>query len=52
MRIVVARALAVAVMLLVLDTGRRLDQVAANSLIEGCIVAVLSATLVVMLARR
>lgn len=52
MRIFVARALAVAVMLLVLDTGRRLDQVGTPSLIGGCLVAALSATLVVMLARR
>jgi nucleotide-binding universal stress UspA family protein len=52
MRIFVARALAVAVMLLVLDTGRRLVQVGTPSLIEGCLVAALSATLVLMLARQ
>jgi len=52
MRIVVARALAVAVMLLILDRGQRPDQVGTHSLIEGCLVAALSATLVVMLVRR
>lgn len=52
MRIVAARALAVAVMLLVLDAGRKLGQVGEHSLIEGCLAAALSATLVVMLVRR
>ncbi len=52
MRIFVARVLAVAVMLFVLDAGHRLDQVGPRSLIEGCLIAALSATLVVMLIHR
>lgn len=39
MRIVVARALAVAVKLLILDTGQRPGRVATHSVIEGCLVA-------------
>ena len=47
MRIIAARALAIAVMLLVLGVERWLDRLGMPLLIEGCLVAAFAATAVV-----
>lgn len=51
MRIIAARAMAIAVMLLVLGTARWLEQLGPSQLLEGCLVASVAATAVVLLAR-
>lgn len=51
MRIIAARALAIAVMLLVLGLERWLDRLGMPLLIEGCLVAAFAATAVVVFAR-
>lgn len=50
MRIIVARALAIAVMLLVLGVERWLARLGMPHLIEGCLVAAFTATAVVIFA--
>lgn len=51
MRIIAARAMAIAVMLLVLGTAQWLEQLGTPLLFEGCLVASVAATAVVLLAR-
>lgn len=51
MRTIVARVMAIAVMLLVLAVARLLEQLGTVPLIEGCLVAATAATAVVALAR-
>lgn len=51
MRTIVARVMAIAVMLLVLAVARRLEQLGTVPWIEGCLVAAATATAVVALAR-
>ncbi|WP_200913256.1 hypothetical protein [Methylobacterium sp. Leaf106] len=51
MRIIAARALAIAVMLLVLGLERWLDRLGMPLLIEGFLVAAFAATAVVVFAR-
>lgn len=51
MKIIAARAMAIAVMLLVLGTARWLEQLGTSLLLESCIVACVAATAVVLLAR-
>lgn len=46
--IVVARALAIAIMLLVLGTARSLEQLGTSFVHEGCLVAAFAATAVVV----
>lgn len=52
MRIIVARATAIAVMLVVLGLARRLPQLGAPALIEACLVAAAAATVALAFARR
>lgn len=51
MRTIVARVMAIAVMLLVLAVARQLEQLGTVPLIEGCLVAAAAATAVMALAR-
>ncbi|CAO4178644.1 hypothetical protein [Methylorubrum aminovorans] len=51
MRIIVARVMAVAVMLLVMAAWRGLEQLGVASLFEECLVAAAAATAATVLAR-
>jgi hypothetical protein len=51
MRIIAARVMAIAVMLLTLSMARRLEQLGVPSLTEGCLVAAVAATSVAVFAR-
>lgn len=52
MRIIAARATAIAVMLLVLSLARRLEQLGTSAAIVACLVAAAAATAVLAFARR
>ncbi|MBN4098282.1 MULTISPECIES: hypothetical protein [Methylobacterium] len=51
MRIIGARVMAVAVMLLVMAVWRGLEQLGVASVVEGCLVAAIAATAATALAR-
>ncbi|WP_196773947.1 hypothetical protein [Methylorubrum extorquens] len=51
MRIIVAREMAIAVMLLVMAVWRGLEQLGVASLIKGCLVAAVAATAATVVAR-
>ena len=51
MRIIVARVMAIAIMLLVMAVWRGLEQLGTAALVEGCIVAAVAATAATVLAR-